>query len=147
MEWLAELHPTAPTPPRGGRGPAPWAVRPCRQGRGRRGGPRSRRRDGRLLARDEHLPRFARGHRGRHEQGRPVRGGRHRTDHGPRRPYRRRHGEGGGGGGGGGGGSAPEGVTAVHYGTFPILTGTPAELQAATPATVVPLEPGETWEA
>ena len=40
-----------------------------------------------------------------------------------------------------------ETVIPVHYGTFPILTGTPAELQAATPATVVPLEPGETWEA
>lgn len=40
-----------------------------------------------------------------------------------------------------------ETVIPVHYGTFPILTGTPAELQAATPSTVVPLEPGETWEA
>ncbi len=40
-----------------------------------------------------------------------------------------------------------ETVIPVHYATFPILTGTPAELQAATPATVVPLEPGETWEA
>lgn len=38
-------------------------------------------------------------------------------------------------------------VIPVHYATFPILTGTPAELQAATPSTVVPLEPGETWEA
>jgi L-ascorbate metabolism protein UlaG (beta-lactamase superfamily) len=35
----------------------------------------------------------------------------------------------------------------VHYATFPILTGTPAELAAATTATVVALEPGETWEA
>ncbi len=35
----------------------------------------------------------------------------------------------------------------VHYATFPILTGTPAELAAATKATVVALEPGETWEA
>jgi len=35
----------------------------------------------------------------------------------------------------------------VHYATFPILTGTPAELAAATTAKVVALEPGETWEA
>ncbi|HLE59221.1 MAG TPA: metal-dependent hydrolase [Candidatus Limnocylindria bacterium] len=35
----------------------------------------------------------------------------------------------------------------VHYGTFPILAGTPAELAAATDAQVVALEPGETWEA
>jgi L-ascorbate metabolism protein UlaG (beta-lactamase superfamily) len=38
-------------------------------------------------------------------------------------------------------------VIPVHYGTFPILAGTPAELEAATSATVVTLEPGETWEA
>ena len=35
----------------------------------------------------------------------------------------------------------------VHYATFPILAGTPAELAAATDAQVVALEPGETWEA
>jgi L-ascorbate metabolism protein UlaG (beta-lactamase superfamily) len=35
----------------------------------------------------------------------------------------------------------------VHYATFPILTGTPAELAKATKAKVVALEPGETWEA
>ena len=35
----------------------------------------------------------------------------------------------------------------VHYATFPILSGTPAELAAATKAKVVALEPGETWEA
>ena len=38
-------------------------------------------------------------------------------------------------------------VIPVHYATFPILAGTPAELQSATSATVVELEPGETWEA
>jgi len=38
-------------------------------------------------------------------------------------------------------------VIPVHYGTFPILAGTPAELAAATTAQVVALEPGETWEA
>lgn len=38
-------------------------------------------------------------------------------------------------------------VIPVHYGTFPILAGTPEQLQAATSATVVVLEPGETWEA
>jgi L-ascorbate metabolism protein UlaG (beta-lactamase superfamily) len=38
-------------------------------------------------------------------------------------------------------------VIPVHYATFPILTGTPAQLQAETPAQVVALEPGETWEA
>jgi L-ascorbate metabolism protein UlaG (beta-lactamase superfamily) len=38
-------------------------------------------------------------------------------------------------------------VIPVHYGTFPILAGTPAELQAATGARVVELQPGETWEA
>ena len=35
----------------------------------------------------------------------------------------------------------------VHYATFPALTGTPADLAAATTATVVALQPGETWEA
>ncbi|MEO8252592.1 MAG: metal-dependent hydrolase, partial [Chloroflexota bacterium] len=38
-------------------------------------------------------------------------------------------------------------VIPVHYGTFPALAGTPAELAAATQAKVVTLEPGETWEA
>jgi L-ascorbate metabolism protein UlaG (beta-lactamase superfamily) len=38
-------------------------------------------------------------------------------------------------------------VIPVHYGTFPILAGTPDELAAATAARVVALEPGETWEA
>ena len=38
-------------------------------------------------------------------------------------------------------------VIPVHYATFPILTGTPAELAAATDAQVVALEPGETSEA
>jgi L-ascorbate metabolism protein UlaG (beta-lactamase superfamily) len=38
-------------------------------------------------------------------------------------------------------------VIPVHYGTFPILAGTPAELAEATDAQVVALEPGETWEA
>lgn len=38
-------------------------------------------------------------------------------------------------------------VIPVHYGTFPILAGTPAELAAKTDANVVTLEPGETWEA
>jgi L-ascorbate metabolism protein UlaG (beta-lactamase superfamily) len=38
-------------------------------------------------------------------------------------------------------------VIGVHYGTFPILNGTPAQLQAATDATVIDLAPGETWEA
>ncbi|HET7520821.1 MAG TPA: metal-dependent hydrolase, partial [Candidatus Limnocylindria bacterium] len=37
-------------------------------------------------------------------------------------------------------------VIPVHYGTFPILAGTPEELADATSATVVALEPGETWE-
>jgi L-ascorbate metabolism protein UlaG (beta-lactamase superfamily) len=35
----------------------------------------------------------------------------------------------------------------VHYGTFPALAGTPAQLAAATDAQVVALEPGESWEA
>lgn len=38
-------------------------------------------------------------------------------------------------------------VIPVHYGTFPILAGTPAELADLTSAEVVELEPGETWEA
>lgn len=38
-------------------------------------------------------------------------------------------------------------VIPVHYGTFPILAGTPAELASLTPAKVVELQPGETWEA
>ena len=38
-------------------------------------------------------------------------------------------------------------VIPVHYATFPILAGTPAELAESTDAEVVPLEPGETWEA
>jgi L-ascorbate metabolism protein UlaG (beta-lactamase superfamily) len=38
-------------------------------------------------------------------------------------------------------------VIPVHYATFPILAGTPAELEARTDATVVALEPGDTWEA
>ncbi|HEX6129568.1 MAG TPA: MBL fold metallo-hydrolase, partial [Candidatus Limnocylindria bacterium] len=38
-------------------------------------------------------------------------------------------------------------VIPVHYGTFPILAGTPADLISRTDADVVSLEPGETWEA
>ena len=38
-------------------------------------------------------------------------------------------------------------VIPVHYGTFPILAGTPDALAAETSAHVVALEPGETWEA
>jgi L-ascorbate metabolism protein UlaG (beta-lactamase superfamily) len=38
-------------------------------------------------------------------------------------------------------------VIPVHYATFPILSGTPEELQAATEATIVALDPGQTWEA
>ena len=38
-------------------------------------------------------------------------------------------------------------VVPVHYGTFPILAGTPDELRDATGAEVIELEPGETWEA
>jgi L-ascorbate metabolism protein UlaG (beta-lactamase superfamily) len=38
-------------------------------------------------------------------------------------------------------------VIPVHYGTFPILAGTPEQLAAKTTAKVVTLEPGETWEA
>ena len=37
-------------------------------------------------------------------------------------------------------------VIPVHYATFPILTGTPAELGEHTSAEVVALDPGETWE-
>ena len=40
-----------------------------------------------------------------------------------------------------------ETVIPVHYGTFPILAGTPAELASLTDAHVVELQPGETWEA
>lgn len=36
-------------------------------------------------------------------------------------------------------------VIPVHYGTFPILAGTPEELRSHTSAEVVELEPGETW--
>lgn len=36
-------------------------------------------------------------------------------------------------------------VIPVHYATFPILTGTPAELSQHTTAEVVALQPGETW--
>lgn len=38
-------------------------------------------------------------------------------------------------------------VIPVHYATFPALAGTPAELASHTDATVVELQPGETWEA
>jgi L-ascorbate metabolism protein UlaG (beta-lactamase superfamily) len=38
-------------------------------------------------------------------------------------------------------------VVPVHYGTFPVLAGTPAELAGLTQARVVELQPGETWEA
>jgi L-ascorbate metabolism protein UlaG (beta-lactamase superfamily) len=37
-------------------------------------------------------------------------------------------------------------VIPVHYGTFPILTGTPDELRERTSAEVVALDPGDTWE-
>jgi L-ascorbate metabolism protein UlaG (beta-lactamase superfamily) len=37
-------------------------------------------------------------------------------------------------------------VIPVHYATFPILTGTPAELSRHTSAEVIALQPGETWE-
>ncbi|MEP6680891.1 MAG: metal-dependent hydrolase [Chloroflexota bacterium] len=37
-------------------------------------------------------------------------------------------------------------VIPVHFGTFPVLAGTPAQLAEQTPAEVVRLEPGETWE-
>ena len=36
-------------------------------------------------------------------------------------------------------------VIPVHYGTFPILTGTPEQLREYTSVEVVALEPGETW--
>jgi L-ascorbate metabolism protein UlaG (beta-lactamase superfamily) len=36
-------------------------------------------------------------------------------------------------------------VIPVHYGTFPILAGTPEELAEHTSAEVVALEPGDTW--
>lgn len=38
-------------------------------------------------------------------------------------------------------------VIPVHYATFPILAGTPAQLASLTSANVVELQPGETWEA
>jgi L-ascorbate metabolism protein UlaG (beta-lactamase superfamily) len=38
-------------------------------------------------------------------------------------------------------------VIPVHYATFPILTGTPEELADNTGATVMALEPGETWSS
>ena len=38
-------------------------------------------------------------------------------------------------------------VVPVHYGTFPILAGTPDELRDHTGVEVIELEPGETWEA
>jgi L-ascorbate metabolism protein UlaG (beta-lactamase superfamily) len=38
-------------------------------------------------------------------------------------------------------------VIPVHYGTFPILAGTPAQLAGRTAARVVELQPGDTWEA
>jgi len=37
-------------------------------------------------------------------------------------------------------------VIPVHYATFPLLTGTPAELAKHTSAVVMALIPGETWE-
>lgn len=37
-------------------------------------------------------------------------------------------------------------VIPVHYGTFPVLVGTPDQLRQHTSAEVVVLEPGETWE-
>lgn len=37
-------------------------------------------------------------------------------------------------------------VIPVHYGTFPVLVGTPHELSKHTSAEVVALKPGETWE-
>ncbi len=37
-------------------------------------------------------------------------------------------------------------VIPVHFGTFPVLAGTPSQLAEQTSAEVVRLEPGETWE-
>lgn len=37
-------------------------------------------------------------------------------------------------------------VVPVHFGTFPLLAGTPDQLRQHTSAEVVSLEPGETWE-
>jgi len=37
-------------------------------------------------------------------------------------------------------------VIPVHYGTFPVLVGTPDQLRQHTSAEVVVLESGETWE-
>ena len=36
-------------------------------------------------------------------------------------------------------------VVPMHYGTFPPLTGTPAELAALTPAKVIELTPGKPY--
>lgn len=38
-------------------------------------------------------------------------------------------------------------VVPIHYGTFPLLAGTPGELRDATDALVIDLAPGDTWEA
>jgi L-ascorbate metabolism protein UlaG (beta-lactamase superfamily) len=38
-------------------------------------------------------------------------------------------------------------VLPVHWGTFPVLAGTPDQLASRTDATVLRLEPGETWKA
>jgi L-ascorbate metabolism protein UlaG (beta-lactamase superfamily) len=38
-------------------------------------------------------------------------------------------------------------VIPVHYGTFPVLSGTAEELADRTDASVEALNPGETWEA
>ncbi len=40
-----------------------------------------------------------------------------------------------------------EHVLPVHHGTFPLLTGTPAELRTLTGVDVIALSPGDTWEA
>ncbi len=37
-------------------------------------------------------------------------------------------------------------VVPVHYGTFPVLAGTPSQLADLTDARVVELKPGDTWE-
>jgi L-ascorbate metabolism protein UlaG (beta-lactamase superfamily) len=38
-------------------------------------------------------------------------------------------------------------VLPIHWGTFPALAGTPDELARRTDATVLRLQPGETWQA
>lgn len=38
-------------------------------------------------------------------------------------------------------------VLPIHFGTFPVLVGTPDQLREATNADVISLEPGGTWEA